>query len=186
MLSLSIGLNAVSAHGACTAVFLAVAGIVGFLFSSIKTLGRITWVAWVGLACILTAGNLLPQIQQNPQKQSTNNRSFHRNHRSRHPRPSRRRTARYSRPLDIRLQNHRQPILRRRHRRRLLARLCLHRHTGVLRHRGGNARAAAVHPRRVHLPGARHGRVYHGWMRGVLLLRVVCGVARVGICGNDN
>ncbi|KAE8367055.1 transmembrane amino acid transporter protein-domain-containing protein [Aspergillus caelatus] len=55
MLSLSIGLNAVSTHGVCTAVFVAVAAILGFMFSSIRTLGHITWLAWIGLVCILTA-----------------------------------------------------------------------------------------------------------------------------------
>ncbi|KAJ5105035.1 amino acid transporter [Penicillium alfredii] len=55
MLSISIGLNAVSTHGACTAVFVVVAAILGFMLSSIQTLGRITWLAWVGLVCILTA-----------------------------------------------------------------------------------------------------------------------------------
>ncbi|OJI84530.1 hypothetical protein ASPTUDRAFT_43602 [Aspergillus tubingensis CBS 134.48] len=55
ILGLSIGLNAVSTHATCTAVFTAVAAIVGFCFCSIRTLGRITTVAWVGLPCILTA-----------------------------------------------------------------------------------------------------------------------------------
>ncbi|KAJ2989167.1 hypothetical protein NUW58_g3605 [Xylaria curta] len=55
MLGISIALNAVSTHGTCTAVFVAVAAIVGFGLSSIQTLGRITWLAWIGLAGILTA-----------------------------------------------------------------------------------------------------------------------------------
>lgn len=55
MLGLSIGMNAVSKHAACTAVFVAVAAIFGLAFSSIRTLGRITWLAWIGLPCILTA-----------------------------------------------------------------------------------------------------------------------------------
>ncbi|KAH7176097.1 transmembrane amino acid transporter protein-domain-containing protein [Dactylonectria macrodidyma] len=55
MLGISIGLNAVSTHGACTAVFVAVAAIVGFGLASIRTLGRISWLAWLGLVCILTA-----------------------------------------------------------------------------------------------------------------------------------
>ncbi|KAJ5454757.1 transmembrane amino acid transporter protein-domain-containing protein [Penicillium daleae] len=55
MLGISISLNAVSTHGACTAIFVAVAAIVGFMLSSIQTLGRISWVAWVGLFCILTS-----------------------------------------------------------------------------------------------------------------------------------
>lgn len=56
ILSLSIGLNAVSHHATCTAVFATVAAILGFGCSSIRTLGRITWLAWIGLPCILVAG----------------------------------------------------------------------------------------------------------------------------------
>ncbi|KAI0601572.1 putative amino acid transporter [Biscogniauxia sp. FL1348] len=55
MLGASIGFNAVSTHGACTAVFVAVAAVIGFGFSSIQTLGRLTWIAWIGLCCIITA-----------------------------------------------------------------------------------------------------------------------------------
>ncbi|KAL4863878.1 hypothetical protein BDV12DRAFT_189344 [Aspergillus spectabilis] len=55
MLSISIGLNAVSTHAACTAIFVAVAAIVGFVFGSIRTLGRLSFLAWIGLICILTA-----------------------------------------------------------------------------------------------------------------------------------
>ncbi|KAJ0421737.1 transmembrane amino acid transporter protein-domain-containing protein [Aspergillus carlsbadensis] len=55
MLSISIGLNAVSTHATCTAVFVAVAAIVGFGFGSIRTLGKFTLLAWAGLICILTA-----------------------------------------------------------------------------------------------------------------------------------
>lgn len=55
LLSISIGLNAVSEHGACTAVFMAVAGIMAFLLSSIQTLSKISWLAWTGLICIFTS-----------------------------------------------------------------------------------------------------------------------------------
>ncbi|KAJ5355334.1 uncharacterized protein N7496_012546 [Penicillium cataractarum] len=55
ILGLSIGMNAVSTHATCTAAYVAVAAILGFAFSSIRTLGRITWLAWIGLPCILTA-----------------------------------------------------------------------------------------------------------------------------------
>ncbi|KAI9154891.1 hypothetical protein HJFPF1_07451 [Paramyrothecium foliicola] len=55
ILSISIGLNAVSTHGACTAIFVAVAAIVGLMLSSIQTLGKISWIAWVGLTCILAS-----------------------------------------------------------------------------------------------------------------------------------
>lgn len=58
MLGVSIGLNAVSTHGACTAIFVAAAAIVGFGLSSIQTLGRITWLAWIGLLCILASSKL--------------------------------------------------------------------------------------------------------------------------------
>lgn len=55
ILGLSIALNAVSNHGACTAVFVAVAAIVVLGLASIRTLDRISVLAWVGLACMLTS-----------------------------------------------------------------------------------------------------------------------------------
>ncbi|KAF4970042.1 hypothetical protein FSARC_2859 [Fusarium sarcochroum] len=55
LLSISIAFNAISTHGTCTAVFVAVAAIVTFLMASIRTLGRISFIAWVGLASILGA-----------------------------------------------------------------------------------------------------------------------------------
>ncbi|KAJ4264534.1 hypothetical protein NW762_005736 [Fusarium torreyae] len=55
MLSLSISLNALSSHGACTAIFVAVSFVAVFVLSSIRTLGRITWLAIVGVVCIITA-----------------------------------------------------------------------------------------------------------------------------------
>ncbi|CAK3916882.1 N amino acid transport system [Lecanosticta acicola] len=55
MLSISIGFNALSVHGACTAIFVVVAALIGFLFGSIQTLGKVSWIAWIGVAGILTA-----------------------------------------------------------------------------------------------------------------------------------
>ncbi|CAG7943506.1 unnamed protein product [Penicillium salamii] len=55
ILGLSIALNAVSNHGACTAVFVAVAAIVVLGLASIQTLDRISVLAWAGLACMLTS-----------------------------------------------------------------------------------------------------------------------------------
>uniref|UniRef100_L2G2Y0 Amino acid permease n=1 Tax=Colletotrichum fructicola (strain Nara gc5) TaxID=1213859 RepID=L2G2Y0_COLFN len=55
MLGASIALNSVSTHGACTAIFVAVAAFVGFCFGSIQTLGKITWFAWIGLVAILSS-----------------------------------------------------------------------------------------------------------------------------------
>lgn len=63
MLGISISLNAVSTHGACTAIFVAIAAIIGFMLGSIQTLGRISWLAWVGLVGILTASKFpLPRL----------------------------------------------------------------------------------------------------------------------------
>jgi hypothetical protein len=61
MLGISIGLNAVSSHATCTAVFVVVAACCGFIFGSIRTLGRISWLAWIGLACIVISGTS-PQL----------------------------------------------------------------------------------------------------------------------------
>ncbi|BCS28195.1 uncharacterized protein APUU_61243A [Aspergillus puulaauensis] len=55
ILSLSIALNAISSHGACTAVFVAVAAIVVLGLASIQTLDRIGKLAWIGLGCMLTS-----------------------------------------------------------------------------------------------------------------------------------
>jgi hypothetical protein len=56
ILGISIGLNAVSTHGLCTVVFAVLAAVLGFATASVRTLGRITWLAWVGLPCIIIAG----------------------------------------------------------------------------------------------------------------------------------
>lgn len=55
MLGISISLNAISTHGTCTAVFVVVAAIIGFVLGSIQTLHEVSWLAWVGATSILTA-----------------------------------------------------------------------------------------------------------------------------------
>ncbi|KAL2826631.1 transmembrane amino acid transporter protein-domain-containing protein [Aspergillus cavernicola] len=55
ILGISISLNAVSGHGTCTAAFVAISAVISFAFASIRTLGKITWVAWLGLVCIIVA-----------------------------------------------------------------------------------------------------------------------------------
>ncbi|KAJ3538592.1 hypothetical protein NM208_g5836 [Fusarium decemcellulare] len=55
-IGLSTCLNALSEHGACTAIFVVVVGIMGFSLGSIQTLGRISWLAWVGISSIFSAG----------------------------------------------------------------------------------------------------------------------------------
>lgn len=56
MLGVSIGLNALSTHGTCTAVFVAVAAIIGFALGSIQTLDKVSWLAWIGLVGIVSSG----------------------------------------------------------------------------------------------------------------------------------
>ncbi|RSM09152.1 hypothetical protein CEP52_004322 [Fusarium oligoseptatum] len=48
-------LNAVSMHGTCTAVFVAVAAIVGGSFASIRTLGKMSWLALFGVTSLVIA-----------------------------------------------------------------------------------------------------------------------------------
>ena len=59
MLGISTALNALSSHGACTAIFVAVAAIAGFGLGSIQTLGKISWLAWIGIVSILSSSELL-------------------------------------------------------------------------------------------------------------------------------
>lgn len=58
ILGIATDLNALSSHGACTAIFVAVAAVVGFSLGSIQTLGRISWLAWVGTISILVSSTL--------------------------------------------------------------------------------------------------------------------------------
>ncbi|KAK4049683.1 hypothetical protein OIV83_003958 [Microbotryomycetes sp. JL201] len=55
MLSIAIAFNTFSEHGACTVVFVVVAAILVFLFSSIRTLDRVTILGWIGLVSIVAA-----------------------------------------------------------------------------------------------------------------------------------
>ncbi|GAA6010601.1 hypothetical protein JCM10207_007757 [Rhodosporidiobolus poonsookiae] len=54
-LTLSTGLNAISLHGACTAIFVAIAAIVTFPLASIRTLDRVRWLGWPALISIISA-----------------------------------------------------------------------------------------------------------------------------------
>lgn len=55
IVGVSTSLNAMSLHGACTAVFVVVSAIMGFLFSSIRTLSKVSWVGWCGIASIVAS-----------------------------------------------------------------------------------------------------------------------------------
>ncbi|KAJ9111620.1 hypothetical protein QFC22_006493 [Naganishia vaughanmartiniae] len=50
----SIALNAISTHGTCTAVFVAVSAVAVFLLASIQTLEKLSFVGWVGSVLIVT------------------------------------------------------------------------------------------------------------------------------------
>lgn len=56
MLSLSIALNSLSSHGACTAIFVAVAAILVCSISSVRTLNKISIFSWIGVISIFVAG----------------------------------------------------------------------------------------------------------------------------------
>lgn len=49
MLGVSIALNTVSEHGACTVAFVVVGAVIIFLLSSIQTLDRLSFLGWVGM-----------------------------------------------------------------------------------------------------------------------------------------
>jgi uncharacterized membrane protein len=55
MVGISVALNAISTHGTCTAVFIAVAGILGALLACIRTLGKLKILGWVGMVSIVIA-----------------------------------------------------------------------------------------------------------------------------------
>ncbi|KAI5451060.1 hypothetical protein NCC49_002548 [Naganishia albida] len=52
MLGISIALNAISMHGTCTAVFVAIAALLVFAISSIQTLEKLSWISWAGVISI--------------------------------------------------------------------------------------------------------------------------------------
>lgn len=55
ILGVSIALNAISTHGACTAIFVVIAALIAFALASIETLGKISWLGWIGMISILSA-----------------------------------------------------------------------------------------------------------------------------------
>ncbi|TXT07526.1 hypothetical protein VHUM_03246 [Vanrija humicola] len=55
VVGVSTALNAMSSHGACTAVFIVVAAIAGFLLGSIRTLGKVSWVGWAGITSVMVS-----------------------------------------------------------------------------------------------------------------------------------
>ncbi|KAH6695671.1 putative amino acid transporter [Plectosphaerella plurivora] len=56
ILGVSVALNALSVHGTCTAVFVAVAAIIAFAVASIQTLGRLQGLAWFVFTLTIAVG----------------------------------------------------------------------------------------------------------------------------------
>ncbi|KAF2164280.1 hypothetical protein M409DRAFT_67845 [Zasmidium cellare ATCC 36951] len=54
-ISVATGLDALSDHGVCNAVFIGVAAACGFFLASIETLSKISWIAWCGIFSILVS-----------------------------------------------------------------------------------------------------------------------------------
>lgn len=69
LLSISIALNAISTHGTCTAVFVAVAAILTYILCSIRTLGRMKWITSTGLVSILSASKSTSFTSPSPKRQ---------------------------------------------------------------------------------------------------------------------
>ena len=59
LLTISISLNAMSLHGTCTAIFVAVAAVAAFILGSIRTLSKISWLAWVGVVFIIASSKTI-------------------------------------------------------------------------------------------------------------------------------
>lgn len=55
IVGLSTAINAISLHGACTAIFVACMAVAIYPFASLRTLGGVKWIGWVGLISILSA-----------------------------------------------------------------------------------------------------------------------------------
>jgi hypothetical protein len=64
ILSFSIGLNAVSDHGTCTAAYVAVGAVMAFILTSIPTLSKVSWLAAGGAVFILVSSKLGPTTLQ--------------------------------------------------------------------------------------------------------------------------
>ncbi|GAA5852864.1 hypothetical protein JCM8547_004713 [Rhodosporidiobolus lusitaniae] len=55
LVGLSTALNAISLHATCTAVFVVVAAVATYPFASLRTLGSVRWIGWVGLASMVVS-----------------------------------------------------------------------------------------------------------------------------------
>lgn len=55
LLGMATALNAISLHATCTAVFVAVAAVATFFPASMRTLGSVKWIGWIGLTSMVVS-----------------------------------------------------------------------------------------------------------------------------------
>lgn len=112
MVGVTTAFNAVSTHATCTAVWMVVVFVVSFGLASVRTLGKVTWLAWPAFFSILSAGEYsrLPilVVVHRYWIHSTSVRHFSGSGRGIQSRPVPARTS-YTGPPDSRLPNHRHP-----------------------------------------------------------------------------
>lgn len=180
MLSISIALNALSTHGACTAVFVAVAAIIGFIFCSIQTLGRITWLAWVGVLAIISASKLGKINSRNLRLKHD---SLDTDGRGWSWRPSSRSTAKWA--LEVGLQDHWQPLVRGCYLSDFFPGVRLRWYTWLLPYCFRDARPSPIHSLAHHLPVHCDSHIHCHRGRGLLLLWIIRRISRVGVCRSD-
>lgn len=71
MVGVSIAFNAVTGGAHCTAIWVALAAVIGVCCGSIRTLSRIAWLAWIGMFSIMTASEFeLYPLKHLPNKDS--------------------------------------------------------------------------------------------------------------------
>lgn len=156
MLSISISFNALSDHGLCTAAFVAIAACLGFGLGSVRTLSKVTWLAWAGLACILTASKSRNIPLQN---RFLTMFSLHSDDRSRRDWTPKHRAAKWS--MDFRFPKCWPTLLHRHNDRHLFANLRLRWHTFVFPYRFRDAKPTALHQSVVRLSNHCHCDIHH-------------------------
>lgn len=171
MLGISTALNALSSHGACTAIFVAVAAIAGGSLASIQTLGKISWLAWVGITCIL-ASSMFTSVTYAPCPH-TDFVSPYCHHRSGCP-VSTGSCASDPRSICLGLEGYRQPEFLRSHLRSRFLGVRLRRHTCFLLHHLRDARSQAIHKILGGLSRYCYHHLHRGWHRCLHLLRLLC------------
>lgn len=155
MLSLSIALNAISVHGACTAIFVVVAAVAVCFISSIQTLGKIQLLGYIGVASIVVAREWRPESDTSS---STHSDSAHLDGRCWRPRASF--CCPSDRPLGQEIRPLWRPHLCRSIQLTGRPRICILWHPRVLWHHLRDERPPPVYSRGLHLPVFPDRHVY--------------------------